>query len=376
MVAGYIVRGPVGGLVWHHLQYVLGLHQMGHQVLFIEYSDEYPSCYNPQTHKFSDDPSYGLSFIQKVFAAFGLESKWAYFHQSSNQWYGKGKSEVYAFIKGADLLLNLSGMNPVAEIYLTIPKRIFLDTDPAFTQIRHLTEPEAINLARQHSHFFSFGENIGKEECIIPDDGFNWQPTRQPVVINAWPFTPGDKQAKWTTVMQWDSYKVRQYDGRTFGMKSSCFDSYLNMPQSINDHMELAIGSATAPREKLKQAGWDITDPLSVTQTHNTYQQYIRQSKGEWSVAKHGYVISRSGWFSERSAGYLASGRPVVVQDTGFSDVLETGKGLMAFSSLEESVEAIEKINLDYQLHSRAARELAEEYFRADKVLNAILDKV
>jgi hypothetical protein len=376
IIAGYMVGGPLGGLVWHHLQYVLALQQMGHNVLFIEDSLDYPSCYNPQTYQISSDPSYGLAFIQEVFTQHGLAGQWAYFHQPSNQWYGKSTSEVYAFIKGADLLLNLSGLNPLREPLASIPVRLFVDTDPAFTQLRHLTEPDAMTLARQHSHFFSFGENIGKEECSIPDDGFHWQPTRQPVIMEAWPFTPGDKESKWTTVMQWDSYKVRQYNGRTFGMKSACFDSYLSLPGSINDRLELALGSATAPREKLQQAGWDITDPLPVTLTPGTYQQYIRQSKGEWSVAKHGYVVSRSGWFSERSAGYLASGRPVVVQNTGFSDILETGKGLLAFSSLKEAVEAIETVNKDYSLHTHAARELAEEYFRADKVLNNILNKI
>jgi hypothetical protein len=227
--------------------------------------------------------------------------------------------------------------------------------------------------ARNHTQFFSFGENIGKPHCTIPDDGFQWQHTRQPVVLDAWSYTLGNKNAKWTTVMQWDSYKVREYNGQSFGMKSSSFDDYFSLPQRVKETFELAIGSATAPKDKLSKAGWHTADPLSITLNPGTYQQYIRQSKGEWSIAKHGYVISNSGWFSERSTGYLASGRPVVVQETGFSDVIEKGRGLFSFTSPEEAVAAIEEVNHNYASHCKWAREVAEEYFRFDKVLAALL---
>jgi hypothetical protein len=261
-------------------------------------------------------------------------------------------------------------------MFINIPVRVFLDTDPAFTQIRHLTEPAAMANAQKHTHFFSFGENIGKPFCTIPDDGFNWQPTRQPVFLKAWDASTGNKNAKWTTVMQWDSYKSREYNGQVFGMKSASFDDYYTLPQTVSDSFELAIGSATAPKEKLEEAGWDVADPLAVTLSSTTYQQYIQQSKGEWSIAKHGYVMSRSGWFSERSACYLASGRPVVVQDTGFSDVLPTGKGLLSFSAPKESIACIEKVNNNYAEHGKHARAIAEEYFDAGKVLNFLINRI
>lgn len=373
IVAGFIVGGPLGGLVWHHLQYVLGLTAMGHNVLFVEDSDDYPSCYNPHTFQLTTDPSYGLEFINNVFSRFGLQHQWAYFNRHQQQWHGSTKKKVNAFIRKTDIFFNLSGVNPLQEIFLEIPTRVFIDTDPVFTQIRHLKEPAAFVRARQHTHFFTYGENFGKLNCTIPDDGLAWQATRQPLFLPAWNYSAGNQAASWTTIMQWDSYKVREYNGAIFGMKSASFDRYLNLPEKLRDTFELAIGSESAPKEKLAERGWNIADPISVTLTPQTYQKYIQQSKGEWSVAKQGYVASNSGWFSERSTGYLATGRPVVVQNTGFADILDTGRGLFSFNSLSESIAAIEEINQDYKAHCKWARELAEQYFRFDRVLSVLL---
>ena len=213
VVLGYIVRGPLGGLVWHHLQYVLGLHLLGHEVLFLEDSDDYPSCYQPDSYEMSRDPAYGLQFIQQAFAPYGLSDKWAYYDAHELRWYGQTSTQVHRFIQSADVLLNLSGVNVLREVtLLQIPQRVLIDTDPAFTQIRHLSEPAAYTLATQHNHFFTFGENFGLPECSIPDDGFQWRATRQPVVLDLWPQSPGNSSQPWTTVMQWDSYRVREWN--------------------------------------------------------------------------------------------------------------------------------------------------------------------
>lgn len=375
VVAGFIVGGPLGGLVWHHLQYILGLRAMGHRVLFVEDSDDYPSCYNPETNALGEDPSYGLAFINKVFSDRGLKYDWAYYHHHSKTWYGASETTVKAFIESADIFLNLFGLHPLREPFLKIPLRVYVDTDPAFTQIRHLEEPALKQRAEKHNCHFTYGENFGKPICGIPNDGFAWQPTRQPVFLPAWKATRGNKSAKWTTVMQWDSYKTRMHNGCSFGMKSASFDDYFLLPQKTAEAFELAIGSATAPKEKLTAAGWSLADPLLVTRNTETYQRYIQGSKGEWSLAKQGYVISNSGWFSERTTAYLASGRPCVVQDTGFSSFIGTGRGLFAFASLEESLAAIEEVNRNYEAHCGWARDIAEEYFRFDKVLSELLEQ-
>lgn len=346
---------------------------MGHDVLFIEDSDEYPSCYNPDTDEVSIDPSYGIHFIKQTFSRFEIKDKWAYYHTHSKRWFGIDEKKVIQFCKTADLFLNLSGINPIREFVQKIPLRAFIDTDPVFTQIRHLTETASTVTASKHNRFFTFGENFGNANCGIPDDGFPWQPTRQPLIASLWQQTPGNEKGHWTTVMQWDSYKARKYNGKTFGMKSASFDPYLSLAQSGDNLFELAIGSKTVPRDKLQQAGWLLVNPLLITKTTETYQQYILSSKGEWSVAKQGYVVSRSGWFSERSCCYLASGRPVVVQDTGFSDFIDTGRGLLTFTTINEAKACIEEVNGNYQKHCNDARSVAETCFNHTKVLNELL---
>lgn len=374
---GYIVRGPLGGLAWHHLQYVLGLSKLGHDVVFLEDSDDYAACYNPLTDQVNTDAGYGLRFIDSVFKKLNLNGLWAYHDAHTKQWFGKSKAEMFDFFSSADVLLNLSGVNPLREWLLQIPRRTFVDTDPAFTQIRHLTDENARQLAEKHNYFFTFGENFGSEDCSIPKDGFDWKPTRQPVVLDSWKVTENCKtEAKWTTVMQWDSYRTLEYKGQTFGMKSASFNKYLDLPKMTGEKFELAIGSANAPREFLRDKGWEIINPLVPTKTPWTYQKYIEDSKAEWTVAKHGYAASKSGWFSERSAGYLASGRPVLTEETGFSKFIESGAGLLSFSSIEEVLTGIEKINRDYRQHCKAAREVAADFFGSEKVLSKLLDGI
>ena len=374
VVMGYIVRGPYGGLVWHHLQYVLGLKKLGHEVLFLEDSDNYPSCSNPFSAELTTDPSYGLQFIKDVFDHYDIRNNWAYCDSHTGTWHGLSREKVFSFCHSADIVLNISAINPLRDWWSKIPNRILIDTDPVFTQIRHLTNKHDNKIAQYHTAFFSFGENFGRPDCSIPDDGFNWKPTRQPVFLEAWKIANPNPNAKWTTVMQWDSYKERMFANRVFGMKSLSFCEFENLPRLIQtEHFELAIGSASAPVEKLKNDGWNVISSIVPTTTPWSYQNYIQQSKGEWSVAKQGYVSSKSGWFSERSTGYLASGRPVIVQDTGFSRFIKTGEGLLTFNTPEEAIAAVDKINSNYNKHCKDARTIAEEYFRYDNVLDHLL---
>jgi hypothetical protein len=363
----------LGGLVWHHFQYVYGLYLMGHDVLFVEDSDDYASCYNPETYQMSTDPSYGLDFISSVFSRYGLENKWAYFDFHAQQWYGRPEKEVLDFLQTADVLLNISGVNPVREWMMSIPRRVLIDTDPVFTQIRHLQDDKARRLAETHHLFLTFGENIGREDCTIPDDGFPWRATRQPIVMELW--TPQEMKpgGKWTTVMQWDSYKTAVWNNHEYGMKSKSFELYLELPSMTDEVIELALGSESAPADRLEAKGWHIADPLLITRTPESYRHYILQSKGEWGVAKHGYVATYSGWFSERSAVYLASGKPVIVQDTGFSKNIKCGEGLFAFDDPDALPEIFDWVNGKYSFHCQRAREICGEYFDHRKVLEGVI---
>jgi hypothetical protein len=375
VVLGYIVRGPLGGLAWHHLQYVMGLAHHGHDVYFAEDSGDSPwCCYDPSRHVTDADPAYGLDFARRVFARVGLAARWAYYDAHTSRWRGPCADRILDVCAGADLLLNLSGVNPLRPWLMSIPARALVDTDPVFTQIRHLTDPGARALALQHTSFFSFAENIGGSRCTVPDDGLPWQPTRQPIVLDAWPVTPGQADGKFTTVMQWDSYAAREYEGRYYGMKSASFRPYVDLPKRAGRIFEVAVGGSPA-YDLLAGKGWTVRNPLEPTRDPWTYQRYLRESKAEFSLAKHGYVVSRSGWFSERSAAYLASGRPVLTQDTGFPDSLPTGAGVVAFSSPEEALGGVEAINSRYEFHCKAARAMAEEYFDSRKVLERLIER-
>lgn len=375
VVLGYIVRGPLGGLVWHHLQYVMGLAHLGHDVYFLEDSDDYPSCYDPVRDIIDTDPTYGLRFAADTFARVGLGDRWAYHDAHTSQWFGPCASRILDICSTADLLLNLSSMNPLRPWLMRIPSRVLIDTDPVFMQLRHLYNPAARNQALAHTAFFSFGENIGVPGCSVPQDGLPWQPTRQPVVLDAWSVTPGPVQGKFTTVMQWDSYPAGEHEGRRYGMKSDSFLPYIDIPQQTTAVFELALGSASAPQALLANKGWVVRDSREPTKDPWIYQRYIQQSKAEFSVAKHGYVVSSSGWFSERSAAYLASGRPVVIQDAGFSKWLETQAGVIPFNTPEEALAGIDEINRRYEFHCQAAREIAAEYFAASQVLPHLLER-
>ena len=374
LVLGYLVRGPLGGMAWHHLQYALGFAELGYDVYFLEESGEGESCYDPRTNDMTADPSYGLAFAEAAFTRLGLGGRWAFYDSHRDAWLGPAGGRAIELCSSADVVLNLSASNLLRDAYLGIPHRVLVDTDPVFTQVRHLTQPAAHAKAERHTAFFSFGENIGRG-ASVPDDGFHWQPTRQPIVLGAWPVAPGRPESRYTTVMQWESYAALEYAGNRYGMKSQSFGPYLDLPRRTSSALELAVGAPAAAKLELEANGWHVANPLEAASDPWRYQHYLAGSKAEFTVAKHGYVVSGSGWFSERSAGYLASGRPVVTEDTGFGAWLPAGEGVLAFDSPERALEALDDVERRYALHCRAARAIAEEHFDSRKVLASLLDR-
>jgi hypothetical protein len=375
VVLGYIVRGPLGGFAWHHLQYVTGLAKLGHEVLFVEDSGDYPACYDPVAGVTGTDPSYGLAFTRDAFDGIGMGESWAYYDSHRRQWHGPCADSALGRCASADLLVNLCDAEPLRPWLAGIPVRALVDTDPAFSQVRHLGNPEAAEAARCHTAFFSFGENIASGAASVPADGLPWQATRQPIDFDVWPVTTGDRSASWTTIMQWDSYPAVEHDGIAYAMKSASFGPYADLPARVGRVFELALGSPGAPRAELEARGWRLCDPRDPSRTPWSYRRYLQASKGEFTVAKHGYVVSQSGWFSERSACYLASGRPVVTQDTGFTLVLETGEGLVAFTTPDEAQAGLEDVDRRYDHHCAAAYELARERFAARDVLASLVER-
>ena len=373
VLLGYLVRGPIGGMAWHHLNYLIGLRQLGHEVLFVEDSDDYPACYDPRTHAVGTNPDYGIAYADRVFQRLGMGNDWAYHDAHQSAWLGPAAKHAVQFCETADMALNISGVNPLRPWLMGIPHRVLVDTDPGFTQVKGLICADFRALIERHTAHFSFGELIHSGSTGVPNDGIVWHATRQPVVMDQWPFDPQGGR-RFNTVMQWQSYPPVEYNGQFYGTKKESFTLIEELPQRISTELEVALGGASAPRERLRTAGWRLRDPIEAAPDPWQYQQYIQQSRGELSVAKHGYATTRCGWFSERSACYLASGRPVVVQETGFSDFLPTGCGLHAFETEDEAVDAILKIDSNYPAEASRAREIAHAYFRSDLVLHGLLE--
>lgn len=375
IVLGYVVRGPLGGMVWSNLQFLMGIRKLGHDVYFVEDSDDYPSCYDPSRHVTDTDPSYGLDFAGRIFSRIGMGERWAYYDAHTASWLGPCAGKIIEICHDADVVLNLCGVNPLRPWLMNAPVRVFIDEDPAFTQISHNVNSDKRHRALQHNAFFSFAENIGQAQCSVPTDGLPWRPMRQPLVLDSILPSPGKPNGRFTTVMQWDSYPSREFKGVKYGMKSDSFSPFIDLPSKTGSLFELAVGGPTAPLNLLREKGWHPLDPLTPTRDPWLYQAYIEQSKAEFSIAKEAYVATGSGWFSERSVTYLATGRPVVVQETGFSDWLEAGTGVVSFRNPEEAIAALEDVNSRYSVHCCAAREVAEEYFDSSKILPKLLDE-
>jgi len=281
----------------------------------------------------------------------------------------------------ADLFLNVSGACWLREAYRGTRVKAYLDSDPGYTQARLAavdggTADEdtafSVDLIRRHDVFFTLGERIGEPDCLIPTCGLRWHPTRQPIVLADWPVRRAPDGA-FTTVMSWKIEPTPPHlAGRAYGGKDVEFERFLDLPRQVPERLEVALAGA-APRERILAAGWQLADPRAASETMSAYRDYILASRGEWSVAKNTYVATRSGWFSTRSAAYLACGKPVVVQDTGFAADLERGPGLRPFSTVEEAVSGLAAVRTDYPRACEHARAVAERSFSAERVLGRLL---
>jgi hypothetical protein len=374
VVMGYVVRGPLAGMAWSDLQYIDSLKALGHDVVYVEDSDDYPSCYDPVQDETGTDPSYGTAFAAASLARIDAGDAWSFYDAHSGTWLGPLAASGPSVFNDADVVLNLAGVNPLRDWAMSVPVRIYVDQDPAFTQIRDLQDAARAELVGAHNAFFTFAENIGAADCSIPDDGVTWRPTRQPVLADRYEvLPPADAGAPFTTVMQWESYPPLELDGRRYAMKSESFASLMDLPRLTRSRLELAVGAPDPVREALEVAGWATRDPRPVTRDLGSYLSFIGGSQGEIGIAKHGYVSSWSGWFSERSLTYMVCGRPVVLQNTGFSGWLPTGEGVLAFRDALGAAAGIDEVLSDPARHGRAARDLAHEYFDGRTVMSELL---
>jgi hypothetical protein len=372
LVSGMTAGVPyLGGATWAVLQYLLGLRRLGHDVWFVEPVRR--DAVTPQGAALADSENAG--YFRQVVEAFGLGSRAALLTAGARDAVGVTQEELLHAAHRADVLLNISGTLREQDLLESIPVRIYLDLDPAFTQLWQ--EAEGIDMGLDlHTHFATVGLAIGSPGCSIPTLGRSWVTSPPPVVLDRWlPGAPIVHEGL-TTVGNWRGYGSIEWKGTFYGQKAHAMRGLVDLPTRTSERFMPAF--AVHPDEEadlvaLRKHGWVILDPTDVAGSPARYAAFVRGSKAELGVAKSGYVVSRSGWFSDRSACYLAAGRPVVAQQTGFGAWLPPGKGLLAFETAEDVLEAIDSLNADYPGHARAAREIAEEYLDSDRVLDRLL---
>ena len=384
VVTGLIGQYAFGGVTWDYIQYVLGFRALGHDVWYLE--DTSTWAYDPVKQEPSADCSHNTGYLARVMQAFDMGDRWIYRNGADGSYHGvHDNSAAEKILAGADVLANVSGACWLRDVTAKIPLKLFLDGDPMFTQIGLANSPDSeyAQRVRLHELHYSFGMNIGKLGCEVPEAGFHWRPTVQPIALDHWS-SPVRKsptalaaEGAWTTVMNWASYSPKEFAGKMYGQKDVEFQKFRGLPALTTEPFVLAMGHGVGqerPTAQLEAEGWKIIEPSEFLPDFMTYHDFLSSSKGEWSVAKNGYVRSRSGWFSCRSACYLAAGKPVVVQDTGWSDHLPSGDGVVAFSNPEDAVSAIDRIAANYRHHSEAARAYALKYFDAKSVCAQLLE--
>jgi len=376
IITGLVGQYPFGGVIWDYLQYLLGFRSLGHQVLYLEDSGAWP--YDPVEGTITDDCSFALQSLHKIFTDFDLAESWVYRNGADGKFHGAGEKVAREWLRHGDLLVNVSSAGWLRDYDLRVGHRMFIDGDPMFCQIGLLdgSNPLYAGRLRDHDSHFTFGLSVGQPDCPVPVDGITWRPTVQPIALDHWLVSPVSTDAPWTTVMNWASYKPKVWEGRTYGQKNLEFNRFRDLPSKTNVPLRLAMGlgvDGQRPAQELRQLGWDLVEPQEVVPDHSAYRSFLTNSRGEWSVAKHGYVEGRTGWFSCRTACYLAAGRPAVVQETGWSRHLPSDRGVLPFTTVEEAAEGLDKVTRNYSEHSKAAREIALEFFDAKKVCQGLL---
>ncbi len=375
MVAGAIAHHPLGGAgnAWAFLEYVLGFRALGIETFYVEHLDA-KECWDDRWRPSSFAESANVRYLEDISRRFGLEGFTAALDFSGDAHVGLSRREVRQLAAETDLFVNMSGRFHLRDILEAARRRLYLDMDPGFTQIWQEQYKVDMNLAG-HDAYVSVGLNLGQADCPLPTCGIAWQTTLPPVVVDEWQ-TEVPAGSTYTTIADWRGYSEVEWQDAWYGQKSQEFRRLLELPQQVPAPLELclAIHPDESDRAELLRHGWRLSDPLIHAATPDTYRDYIRRSRGELTAAKHGYVAGRTGWFSDRSACYLAAGRPVILQDTGFGRYLPTGEGLLAFADLAGAAAAVATVEADYDRHARAARRLAREHFDARRVLPRLLD--
>jgi hypothetical protein len=368
--AGVIGRYPVGGVTWCALHYIAGFQKLGFEVFYLEDTGEF--CFDPRKNDVNAHPGYALKYIEENLKLVGLDNSWAYINHDG-KYYGKSRNKVAEICRTADFMVNLSGGCWFSRPEYDHLVKIFIDTDPGFTQRAILEAMKRgqtwyYDFFKSYDKLFTFALNINEPSCLIAKTAFDWHPTIQPLAVEFWQFLQPLSQSPYTTILSW---RNDSFLGMSKGKGGEIY-KLIDLPSKISDRIVLAI-SGRPPIKLLTKHGWEITDAIEATISPHAYRSFIQSSKAELGFAKAMYAELNSGWFSDRTECYLASGRPALVRDTGFSSIIPCGQGLLTYSDEEELLQGIEDINSKYLLHCERAREIAVEFFSSEKVLTKLL---
>jgi len=378
---GFMGGMPIAGVIWQHVHYIVGLQRLGHEVYYIEDSARLP--YNPETFEVNDEFDYAAKILGRLASEFDFKDRWAFCarYLKKNPTTGLPLKKIRELYREADAILNICGTQEFNDDLLKSDRIIYVESDPGVEQIKiDKGIKSTIDYLCRHHALFTFGENVGTKHFPVPNHGFMWHATRQPIVTDLWKTNHAPKRAAlFTSIANWSTSGLKDitWRGKKYlWSKSREFLRFVAAPKKAGETFELATNiQDRKTREKFEDNDWRFTSPIQMSVDYWLYRDYIQQSKGEFTVAKDQYVRLNTGWFSDRSACYLAAGRPVITQETGFTEHYGGDAGLLAFRSLNEVAEAAQEINADYKKHSGAARQIAREIFEAEKVLKSLLDR-
>jgi hypothetical protein len=377
IVFGILFWYPLAGVTFQFLHYLLGLRRLGYDPYYIEDSGRW--IYDPQLNDLSPDASGNIAAVVPTLEAHGFGDRWAFRgNYPDGSCYGMTEEQILQLYRDADAFLNVTGAQELREEHMACRRRIYVETDPVAAQIKVAQGNEAtIAALAAHQVHFSFGENFGAPDCKVPLKRFQWIPTRQPVILDLWSNSLPVDGRPYTTIATWENKgKDIVYERETYyWSKDREFMKIIDLPRRRAVPFELAIGQDEKAQQILRDNGWGWADSIEVSRDLERYRNYILHSRGEFTVAKDQNIRLRSGWFSDRSTCYLAAGRPVINQETGFSNWLPTGRGLFTFENMEDILHAVDTIESDYEGNSRAAREIAQEYFSGEKVLGKLMQQ-
>jgi len=375
VVCHFVGQMPLAGIAWQAVQYIVGLERLGYEVWYVE--DHGANPYDPRLNSVVMECDYNVAAVRAMMERFGLGDRWAYWDAINDVYHGLSRERVRELYRSSDALINLCGSVRLREEHMACPVRIMVDTDPVYEQIKYAkADAAAREYLDAHTHFFTYGENVGGPGWIVPLCGVPWRPTRPPVVTDLWPAEGGAPDC-WTTIATWENKGNNiDFEGETYvWSKHLNFLRFLDVPRRAGGCFRMAMLPPTdAVEREVGSAGWQLTDPRPVSAGMDAYAAFIRGSRGEFTVAKDIYVRPNSGWFSDRSVCYLAAGRPVVTMATGASRFYPAAEGFLEYRTVDEAVAAIEAVGRDYARHSRAARAVAAEYFASETVLRPLVE--